>query len=72
MINAYWENLNFRIQERKAEDWQCVADTGMPSPSDFFEVGQEKALNSLSYVVKPRSIVVLLRRASLQARMPTK
>ena len=62
MINAYWEDLIFNIQEGKAEDWQCVADTGMSSPSDFLEVGQEKALTSLSYVVKARSIVVLLRR----------
>jgi len=63
MINAYSEDLNFKIQEGKAGDWQCVADTGMPSPSDFFEVGQEKAITSLSYEVKARSVVVLLRTA---------
>lgn len=51
------------LQEGKAEDWQCVADTGMSSPSDFCEVGQEKALTSLSYLVKARSVVVLLRTA---------
>ena len=63
MINAYWEDLIFNIQEGKAEDRQYVADTGMPSPSDFFEVGEEKALTSLSYEVKARSVVVVLRRA---------
>ena len=61
IINAYWQDLNFKIQEGKAGDWQCVADTGMPSPSDFFEVGQEKSVTSLSYEVKARSVVVLLR-----------
>jgi hypothetical protein len=63
MINAYWENLNFTIQEGKAGDWLRVADTSMPSPSDFFEAGQEKALSSLSYDVKARSVVVLLHTA---------
>ena len=61
MINAYWQDLDFKIQEGKVGDWQCVADTGMPGPSDFFEVGQEKSVTSLSYEVKARSVVVLLR-----------
>lgn len=63
MINAYWQDLNFKIQEGKAGDWNCVADTAMSSPSDFFEVGEQKALTSLSYEVKARSVVVLLRTA---------
>ncbi len=66
MINAYWEDLIFNIQEGKAGDWQCVADTGMPSPSDFFEAGQERTLTSLTYEVKARSVVVLLRRTRLK------
>src|SRR5271165_3547372 len=54
MINAYWQDLNFEIQEGKAGDWNCVADTGMSSPFDFSEVGQEKSVTSLSYAVKAR------------------
>jgi len=61
MINAYWEDLNFQIQEGTLGEWQCVADTGMSSPSDFFEAGREKTLTALSYEVKARSVVVLLR-----------
>jgi glycogen operon protein len=61
MINAYWENLNFQIQEGNPGDWACVADTGMQSPLDFFEPGDEKPLSSLNYEVKARSVVVLLR-----------
>jgi hypothetical protein len=57
----------FQNTRGKAGDWQCVADTGMPSPSDFFEVGQEKALTSLSYEVKARSVVVLLRTAGARS-----
>jgi isoamylase len=61
MINAYWENLNFQIQEGNPGDWACVADTAMPSPMDFFEPGEEKTLASVNYEVKARSVVVLLR-----------
>jgi isoamylase len=63
MINAYWEDLNFRIQEGHSSDWACVADTAMPSPFDFLEPGDEKPLSSLNYEVKARSVVVLLRTA---------
>jgi isoamylase len=63
MINAYWEDLNFQIQEGEVGDWMRVADTSMPSPFDLLEIGKEKALRSLNYVVKARSIVVLLQNA---------
>jgi pullulanase/glycogen debranching enzyme len=61
MINAYWENLSFQIQEGGAKDWMRVADTSMPSPFDLLEIGKEKPLRSLNYGVKARSIVVLLK-----------
>jgi isoamylase len=60
MINAYWEDLNVRIQQGDVGDWMRVADTSMPSPFDLLESGKEKALESLNYDVKARSIVVLL------------
>jgi isoamylase len=63
MINAYWEDLNFQIEEGEVEDWLRVVDTSMPSPFDLLENGKEKTLGSLNYEVKARSIVVLLRRA---------
>ena len=63
MINAYWENLSFQIQEGGVKDWMRVADTSMPSPLDLLEIGKEKPLRSLNYGVKARSIVVLLKSA---------
>jgi len=63
MINAYWEDLNFRIQEGEATEWTRVADTSRPSPLDVAEAGGEEPLASLDYLVKARSVVVLLRRA---------
>jgi glycogen operon protein len=61
MINAYWEDLNFQIQEGNASLWMRAVDTSMPSPFDLLEIGKEKALESLNYEVKARSVVVLLR-----------
>jgi isoamylase len=62
MINAYWEALEFKIQQDRAEEWERVVDTALPSPSDFAEPGSEETLKDLTYSVKPRSIVVLVRK----------
>jgi isoamylase len=59
MINAYWEQLNFHIQEGTATDWKRIVDTHLSSPEDFSEDGF--SVGSMEYVVAPRSIVVLLR-----------
>ena len=60
MINAYWEKLQFEVQEGTAQEWMRIVDTGLPSPNDFSD-GSE-ALRVASYLVAPRSVVVLLRR----------
>src|SRR5437899_1771643 len=60
MINAYWEELEFHIQEGTAQDWVRVVDTALASPDDFAEPGE--SLGVASYLVAPRSVVVLLRR----------
>jgi isoamylase len=62
MINAYWEDLLFTVQEGQMSDWRRVIDTGLASPEDFCKPGQEQELRSLTYRVRPRSIVVLVRR----------
>jgi isoamylase len=59
MINAFWENLTFVVQEGQAKEWLRVVDTSLPSPSDFCEPDTAQPLSSLSYRVKARSIVVL-------------
>ncbi|MGD0290721.1 MAG: isoamylase [Candidatus Binataceae bacterium] len=63
MINAYWEDLSFRIQEGEARTWMRIADTSKPSPLDLLEIGSEEHLATLDYKVKARSLVVLLRSA---------
>jgi glycogen operon protein len=61
MINAYWEDLSFVVQEGRAEEWFRVVDTGLPSPSDFCEASTPSPLARSSYRVKARSVVVLIK-----------
>ena len=59
MINAFWRELQFQIQEGAPEDWRRIVDTDLQSPQDFSESGLP--LQKLTYQVAPRSLVVLLR-----------
>jgi glycogen operon protein len=59
MINAYWEKLQFQIQEGTPQDWLRIVDTELPSPDDFSECGLP--VQQSIYQVAPRSIVVLVR-----------
>jgi len=61
MINAYWEDLIFEIQEGAANAWRRVVDTSLDSPSDFLEPGNESPLPSMEYRVPARAVVVLIR-----------
>jgi len=60
MINAYWQALEFQVQEGAPQDWLRIVDTDLPSPLDFSERGLP--LQQSIYQVAPRSIVVLVRR----------
>ena len=64
MINAFWQDLEFIVQEGAAEDWLRVIDTSRNSPEDISEPDQGEALSSIRYKVAARSIVVLLRSRS--------
>jgi glycogen operon protein len=61
MINAYWETLDFTLQDGAPTEWRRVVDTGRESPDDIREPGQEVLQTSASYSVGPRSVVVLVR-----------
>ena len=63
MINAYWEPLQFAIQEGIPEDWKRVVDTSLPSPNDIVEQAEAPNIHTLVYTVGPRSVVVLKRPA---------
>ena len=59
MINGYWGELEFQIQEGTPQEWLRIVDTSLPSPDDFSENGEP--LEQLEYKVAPRSVVVLTR-----------
>jgi glycogen operon protein len=72
MINSYWEDLEFEVQEGTAQEWRRIVDTALPGPNDFSESGI--SLDRSKYVASPRSIVVLLRprerSGSMEGRRP--
>lgn len=59
MINAYWVELEFHIEENAAREWTRVVDTALPPPNDFSD--SNEPLQTLTYQVAPRSVVVMLR-----------
>lgn len=59
MINAYWEPLDFTIQEGSAPDWVRVVDTSLPSPEDIPDAPVPVA--SSTYRAGPRSVAVFER-----------
>jgi isoamylase len=59
MINAYWQELEFEVQESTPKDWVRIVDTGLPSGEDFSEAGLPLA--QPTYRLAPRSVVVLVR-----------
>ena len=61
MINAYWEDLTFTIQEGQPGEWRRVADTALSSPDEIAAPGEVGTVGSLQYLVRARSIVVLRR-----------
>ena len=64
MVNAFWEDLEFVVQEGTAEDWRRVIDTSRNSPEDISEPDRGESLSSIRYKVAARSVVVLVRSRS--------
>lgn len=64
MINAYWGDLPFDVQEGQPGEWLRVVDTSLASPSDIADPGDEVLLRDQRYSVKGRSVVVLRRNSS--------
>jgi glycogen operon protein len=60
MINGWWQELTFTVQEGQAHEWRPVIDTSKPNPDDFC-TRDKPNLQSRQYPVKARSTVVLVR-----------
>ncbi len=62
LVNAHWRSARFRLME--AGPWRRVVDTALAAPEDVVDPGAEPRVGDDRYVVGPRSVVVLLRRAA--------
>jgi glycogen operon protein len=62
MLNAYWEPLTFElppVPEGSTESWRRCIDTARPSPHDINRWEGGPTVTTSTYLVQPRSIVVL-------------
>jgi glycogen operon protein len=59
MVNAAANDALFRIQQ--AGIWKRVVDTSLASPDDIAEPGAENPIDGSEYLLKARSVVVLMR-----------
>jgi glycogen operon protein len=64
MFNAFTEQREFVVCEQpKGKRWYLAIDTGLPSPKDILEPGQELLLPIQGrYPLKPRSVAVLMAK----------
>jgi isoamylase len=61
MLNAYWETLAFELPPTLS-NWHRWIDTALDSPDDITRWDQAPAVSGSTYLVQPRSIVVLLEQ----------
>jgi glycogen operon protein len=62
MVNAYWNPLEFVVQEGRSSQWQQVVNTGLESPpTTSASLGGECGRPRCVVRVGPRSVVVPLR-----------
>lgn len=59
MVNAWWEPLDFVVQENTTETWRVIFNSAVAAPADFFEAGTEPVLAGSGFQVAGRSIVIL-------------
>jgi glycogen operon protein len=62
MINAWWEPLEFELPVQQ-EPWMRWIDTSLPSPDDIVDWKSATHLQGFTYLVRPRSTVVLISKS---------
>jgi glycogen operon protein len=63
IISAYWEPIEFELPPLpagSANGWRRLIDTVVESPHDFCQRDQAPAVEGNTYLVQPRSVVLLL------------
>ena len=66
IANAYWEPLDFALPvPADGAGWQRILDTTLASPDDIRFGEEAPAVETSSYRVGPRSVVVLAARSAV-------
>jgi glycogen operon protein len=60
--NAFWEPLTIELPEAKGRRWYRVVDTSLPEGEDIVYEEEAFFLPESSYLVRPRSTIVLIAR----------
>jgi glycogen operon protein len=62
MMNAYWDALTFALPAAPASSggWRRCMDTALASPHDIHPFAEAPHVSGLSYIVQPRSLVVVV------------
>jgi glycogen operon protein len=66
MLNAYWERLAFALPaagDRSNRQWRRWIDTSLPTPDDICAWEEAPTVSGDTYVVEPRSSVILVELA---------
>ena len=70
MVNAYWEPLTFELPAPRADSpgsWRRSLDTALPSPDDINTFELAPVVSTPTYLVQPRSVVLLARAVQTRA-----
>ena len=59
MLNAYWESLTFELPLVAERHWRRCIDTALKSPDDIWPWEDAPVVRQATYVVQPRSVVLL-------------
>jgi glycogen operon protein len=61
IFNAYWEALEFDLPKLKSPlEWHRILDTSLAHPDDICEPETSPLISGKTYIVKPRSSIVLM------------
>ncbi len=60
--NAFWEPISITLPEIEGRHWYRVVDTSLPVEEDIVPEEQAFFLPETSYVVRPRSTIVLVAK----------
>ena len=65
---CHWEALRFEIPALEAQEpWRRCIDTNRDPPEDFCSWADAQPVAGSTYLVQPRSVVILLARAGIEA-----